>query len=258
MGRRPRDGEEPDAALLARERADLLAWIRTSIALIAGGLATSQLLQGLPGARWALADPARGARRRHGGREPRALPRDPARDAPRRAAAALAAAHDPLGRRDGSSASAPSSSSSSTRCETRARLQILVVDDDAPLRDMLARSFTREGHTVTVAADGQEALEATASAGVRHRPARRRARPGPRRPRRRARAARPAQRRADHHAHRAGQRGRHRPGPRGGRRRLRHQAVRPRGAAQPDQGRHAPRARSRRRRSASAEWATSS
>jgi DNA-binding response OmpR family regulator len=43
-------------------------------------------------------------------------------------------------------------------------LRILVVDDDAPLRDMLARSFTREGHTVTVAANGQEALEATAAA----------------------------------------------------------------------------------------------
>jgi DNA-binding response OmpR family regulator len=43
-------------------------------------------------------------------------------------------------------------------------LRILVVDDDAPLRDMLARSFTREGHTVTVAADGHQALEATANA----------------------------------------------------------------------------------------------
>jgi DNA-binding response OmpR family regulator len=41
-------------------------------------------------------------------------------------------------------------------------LRILVVDDDAVLRDMLARSFTREGHTVTAAADAQEALEATA------------------------------------------------------------------------------------------------
>ena len=42
-----------------------------------------------------------------------------------------------------------------------ATLRILVVDDDAPLRDMLARSFTREGHSVTAAADGQEALDAT-------------------------------------------------------------------------------------------------
>jgi DNA-binding response OmpR family regulator len=44
---------------------------------------------------------------------------------------------------------------------TAASLRILVVDDDAPLRDMLSRSFTREGHTVIAAADGQEALEAT-------------------------------------------------------------------------------------------------
>ena len=42
-----------------------------------------------------------------------------------------------------------------------ASLRILVVDDDAPLRDMLVRSFTREGHTVTGAADGKEALDAT-------------------------------------------------------------------------------------------------
>ena len=42
-----------------------------------------------------------------------------------------------------------------------AGLRILVVDDDAPLRDMLTRSFTREGHSVTAAADGQAALAAT-------------------------------------------------------------------------------------------------
>jgi DNA-binding response OmpR family regulator len=40
-------------------------------------------------------------------------------------------------------------------------LRILVVDDDAPLREMLTRSFAREGHTVTAAADGQAALDAT-------------------------------------------------------------------------------------------------
>ena len=45
-----------------------------------------------------------------------------------------------------------------------AALRILVVDDDAPLRDMLARSFTREGHTVTAVGDGQAALEATVAA----------------------------------------------------------------------------------------------
>jgi putative membrane protein len=51
------EGEEPDPRFsLANERT-LLAWIRTSIALVAGGLATSQLLQDLPGADWALAFP---------------------------------------------------------------------------------------------------------------------------------------------------------------------------------------------------------
>jgi putative membrane protein len=51
------DGDEPDPRFsLANERT-FLAWIRTSIALIAGGLATSQLLQDLPGARWGLAVP---------------------------------------------------------------------------------------------------------------------------------------------------------------------------------------------------------
>ena len=57
MGRRLDDGQEPDARFsLANERT-LLAWIRTSIALIAGGLASAQLLEGLPGARWALSIP---------------------------------------------------------------------------------------------------------------------------------------------------------------------------------------------------------
>jgi len=60
MGRRvddEDDGEEPDPRFsLANERT-LLAWIRTSIALVAGGLATAQLLEGLPGARWVLAIP---------------------------------------------------------------------------------------------------------------------------------------------------------------------------------------------------------
>jgi putative membrane protein len=53
-------GEEPDPRFsLANERT-FLAWIRTSIALIAGGLATSQLLQDLPGAGWLLAFPLAG------------------------------------------------------------------------------------------------------------------------------------------------------------------------------------------------------
>src|SRR6478672_4966181 len=38
-------------------------------------------------------------------------------------------------------------------------LDILLVDDDAPLREMLSRSFTREGHAITAVASGGEALE---------------------------------------------------------------------------------------------------
>jgi two-component system, OmpR family, response regulator RegX3 len=38
-------------------------------------------------------------------------------------------------------------------------LDILLVDDDAPLRDMLTRSFTREGHLITAVASGGEALD---------------------------------------------------------------------------------------------------
>ncbi len=39
-----------------------------------------------------------------------------------------------------------------------ATLDILIVDDDAPLRDMLTRSFAREGHRITAVADGHGAL----------------------------------------------------------------------------------------------------
>ena len=38
-------------------------------------------------------------------------------------------------------------------------LDILVVDDDDALRDMLTRSFEREGHRITSVADGHGALE---------------------------------------------------------------------------------------------------
>ena len=38
-------------------------------------------------------------------------------------------------------------------------LDILVVDDDAPVREMLKRSFEREGHRITAVADGDAALE---------------------------------------------------------------------------------------------------
>jgi len=41
-------------------------------------------------------------------------------------------------------------------------LDILLVDDDRPLREMLTRSFEREGHRVTAVPDGDTALEAAA------------------------------------------------------------------------------------------------
>ena len=41
-------------------------------------------------------------------------------------------------------------------------LDILLVDDDEPLRDMLTRSFEREGHRVTAVPDGHAALRAAA------------------------------------------------------------------------------------------------
>ncbi|HEV2770031.1 MAG TPA: response regulator, partial [Solirubrobacteraceae bacterium] len=43
---------------------------------------------------------------------------------------------------------------------SKGSLRLLVVDDDTPLREMLARSFSREGHSVTAVADGSSALEA--------------------------------------------------------------------------------------------------
>ncbi|MEA2312332.1 MAG: two-component system, OmpR family, response regulator RegX3 [Solirubrobacteraceae bacterium] len=41
-------------------------------------------------------------------------------------------------------------------------LDILLVDDDQPLREMLTRSFEREGHQVTAVPDGHAALRAAA------------------------------------------------------------------------------------------------
>src|SRR3954466_13128841 len=46
--------------------------------------------------------------------------------------------------------------------QTTSTLDILLVDDDQPLRDMLTRSFEREGHRVTAVADGDAALAAAA------------------------------------------------------------------------------------------------
>jgi len=44
-------------------------------------------------------------------------------------------------------------------------LRILVVDDEADLRELLKRSFTREGHDVVAVPDGHEALEHAARNG---------------------------------------------------------------------------------------------
>jgi DNA-binding response OmpR family regulator len=44
--------------------------------------------------------------------------------------------------------------------QTASALQILLVDDDQPLREMLTRSFEREGHHVTAVPDGETALDA--------------------------------------------------------------------------------------------------
>jgi DNA-binding response OmpR family regulator len=46
--------------------------------------------------------------------------------------------------------------------QTASTLDILLVDDDRPLREMLTRSFEREGHRVTAVPDGQSALDAAA------------------------------------------------------------------------------------------------
>ncbi|MGN6373212.1 MAG: response regulator transcription factor [Solirubrobacteraceae bacterium] len=50
--------------------------------------------------------------------------------------------------------STPSPSASSS-----ASLRILVVDDEAPLRDTLTRSFSKEGHAVEAVGSGVEAIE---------------------------------------------------------------------------------------------------
>src|SRR6202789_2480996 len=42
-------------------------------------------------------------------------------------------------------------------------LSILVVDDESDLRDMLTRSFSREGHQVTAVAGGREAIDRASS-----------------------------------------------------------------------------------------------
>src|ERR1700744_433927 len=43
--------------------------------------------------------------------------------------------------------------------EGEGSLSILVVDDESDLREMLTRSFSREGHNVTAVASGREAID---------------------------------------------------------------------------------------------------
>jgi DNA-binding response OmpR family regulator len=50
-------------------------------------------------------------------------------------------------------------SSRSTGRQAEVTLNILVVDDESDLREMLTRSFSREGHRVIAVADGVEAIE---------------------------------------------------------------------------------------------------
>jgi DNA-binding response OmpR family regulator len=45
------------------------------------------------------------------------------------------------------------------RIEAPTSLRILVVDDEAALRETLTRSFSKEGHTVLAVSDGHEAIE---------------------------------------------------------------------------------------------------
>jgi DNA-binding response OmpR family regulator len=49
-----------------------------------------------------------------------------------------------------------------TQTARASALSILLVDDDAGLRDMLQRSFEREGHRITAVADGEAALACAA------------------------------------------------------------------------------------------------
>ena len=96
-----------------------------------------------------------------------------------------------------------------------ASLNILVVDDESDLREMLTRSFSREGHRVLAVADGRAAIDRASTehfdivlldVALGAGPGRLRGVPD---------AARAAQRRADHHADRAGLRGRRRARPGG-------------------------------------------
>ena len=124
--------------------------------------------------------------------------------------------------------------------------RVLVVEDDADLREVMAGALTADGHVVVEAADGRAALDALAAqtfdlvlldVGLGPRARRRRGLPAPARRRRgRARGRRDRPRRRGRRGARA----------RGRRRRLRDQAGRDRRAAQPRARRAAARAPQRR------------
>ena len=65
----------------------------------------------------------------------------------------------PSAARRRSSGGAPALRGATVVVQPASALDILVVDDDEPLRDMLTRSFEREGHRVTAVADGDAAIE---------------------------------------------------------------------------------------------------
>src|SRR5579863_9878234 len=53
----------------------------------------------------------------------------------------------------------PASASATAMRSADASLSILVVDDESDLREMLTRSFSREGHRVTAVGDGRAAID---------------------------------------------------------------------------------------------------
>ena len=53
----------------------------------------------------------------------------------------------------------------SPRRRARGRARVLVADDDAPTRELIAATLRASGYEVETAADGQEAVERVARAG---------------------------------------------------------------------------------------------
>ena len=124
--------------------------------------------------------------------------------------------------------------------------RVLVVEDDADLREVMAGALAGDGHDVVEAADGARRARRPGGADLRPRAARRRPRAGARRRRGLPAPARRRRGRARGRRHRPRRRGRRGARARGRRRRLRDQAGRDRRAAQPRARRPAPRAAQRR------------